>query len=147
LVDVLDTQPSSKPGPTKVLGDWSWETYRTDHGKASTIQFKKMVEVVDAFCQKQGWDLPYNLNKWYTGFKFGNRVVFSVHWASPYTWNVKLKIPEKTAKTYAGKQWEYQRYDNKFNEALYKLKNPDKPLIGDLKVLLLKSYKNVAGRK
>jgi hypothetical protein len=147
LVDVLDTPQVNKPGPTTVFGEWSWETYKTDHGKTPSAQFRKMVNAVDTFCQKRGWDLPYNLNKYYTGFKFGNRVVFSVHWASPYTWNMKLKIPEKVAKTYKGKQWEYQRYDNNFKEALFKCRKPDDPTVGDLKDLMQKSYDNVSGRR
>jgi len=147
LVDVLNTQPSNRSGVTKVLGDWSWETYKADHDKDATIQFKNMVEAINSFSKKHDWDLPYNLNKCYTGFKLGTRVVFSVHWASNSTWNVKLKIPEKTAKQFQGKTWEYQRYDSSFSEALFKPLNPDAQAIGELKNYLIKAYENVSGRK
>jgi len=147
LVDVLNNQPSNKSGITKVLGDWSWETYKADHDKDATTQFKNMVEAFDSFSNKHGWDLPYNLNKYYTGFKLGTRVVFSVHWASNSTWNVKLKITEKIAKQFQGKDWEYQRYDSSFHEALFKPLNPDAQAIGELGKYLIKAYENVSGRK
>lgn len=147
LVDVLDTRTSAKSGQTKVLREWSWETYKEDHGKEATLQFKKMVEAIDDFSKKHEWDLPYNLNKYYTGFKLGTRVVFSVHWTGTYAWNVKLKIPEKVAKQYVGKLWEYQRYDNSFHEALFKPLKPDTQIIGELKYYLIKAYDNLSGRK
>lgn len=148
LVDVLNTEPSNRSGVTKVLVDWSWETYKADHDKDATVQFKKMVETIDGFCKKRGWDLPYNLNKYYTGFKLGqNRVVFSVHWASNSTWNMKLKIPEKLAKQFKGQNWEYQRYDNIFKEALFRPLHPEAQVVGELGKYLMKAYENVSGRK
>ena len=102
LVEVLE-ETIKKVGSTKVAGQWSWETYEVDHGKEATAQFRKVVETVDAFVKKQGWTMPHNLNKYYTGFKSGNRVAFSVSWGGTYTWHLTLKVPESTAKTFKGK--------------------------------------------
>ncbi len=145
-VEVLEKQPT-RPTTTKVLEEWSWESYEKEHGKEATLQFKKMVGEIASFIKKNKWNLPYNLNKYYTGFKSGNKVVFSVHWASTHNWDVKLKISENIAKAFKGKNWEYQRYDNNFNEALFRLKYPNMPIVGELGAYLMKAYENVFGKK
>lgn len=147
LVDVLDKPTNNRAALTKVLEEWSWESYENEHSKEATLQFKKMVEEIEKFSKKHKWALPYNLNKYYTGFKLGTRVVFSVHWASTYNWYVKLKISENVAKAFKGKYWEYQRYDTIFNEALFRLKNPQKPIIAEIGGYLIKAYENVFGKK
>ena len=67
--------------------------------------------------------MPFNINKNYTGFKNGNRVVFAVSWGGTYEIKIKMKIPDKTAKGFNGTNWEYQRYDATFKEAIFKLKD------------------------
>jgi len=146
IVEALEKLPSSR-STTKVFEEWSWESYEKEHGKEATLQFGKMVGEIASFAKKHQWNLPYNLNKYYTGFKLGNKVVFNVHWASTYNWDVKLKISEKVAKAFKGKNWEYHRYDNNFNDALFRLKNPQKPVVAELGTFLLQAYANVSGKR
>lgn len=44
LVEVIEEQPASKVGTTKVLGDWTWEFYEKEHGKEATMNFHHAVE-------------------------------------------------------------------------------------------------------
>lgn len=147
LVENLETAPGPRAKTTKVLGDWDWDYYEEKHGAAATAQFRKAVGNVEAFAQRQGWSLPFNLNKDYTGFKLGNRVVIAIGWAGSKAWNIQLKLPEDFDHGFQGEFWEFQRYDSAFHNALYRTLNPDDPNIEELEPLLLAAYEYVSGRK
>ena len=93
LVETLEDTSRKKVGITKPMGDWSWEYYEENHGKEATAEFKKAVDALAAFVKEQKWNLTYNLNKYYTGFKLGYKIVYSVQWDSTQKWSLKLKIP------------------------------------------------------
>jgi len=145
LVEVIEEKQGPKPGVTKVMGDWNWDYYESEHGKDATAQFRKAVEALDTFVRDQGWDMQYNLNKYYTGFKLGNKVVFGVNWGGTYSWKLSLKLPELAADGFKGEHWEFQRYDISFHQAILRPLQSDSPKIGRLKPLLVQAYKYVSG--
>jgi hypothetical protein len=147
LVDVLAEKPSPKVGTTKVMEEWDWDFYEREHGKEATQHFRKAVEAIAAFVEKQGWDLPYNLNKYYTGFKLGNRVVIGVYWGGTHAWNVGIKIPKESAEDFAGSDWEFQRYDSDFNNAVFRPKDWKAQEIHELEPLMIAAYKYISGTK
>ena len=138
-VEVLELE-DKKIVSTKAKADWSWDYYEKEHNKESMLQFKSVVEQIEKYCKEQNWNLPYNLNKNYTGFKSGTRVVFSVSWGSTFTWNVKFKIPEKEAKEIKLSGWEFQRYEKTFKEAVFKAKKPEKADVKELDRLFKIAY-------
>lgn len=143
LVEVIEEKPGPRPGVTKVMADWDY--YESEHGNEATAQFRKAVEALDAFVKAQGWDMQYNLNKYYTGFKLGNKVVFSVNWGGTYSWKLSLKLPELAADGFKGEHWEFQRYDSSFRQAILRPLKPESPQIGELSPLLVQAYKYVSG--
>ena len=145
LVEVLENQPVVKVTTTKVMGNWDWDYYEQEHGKEATSRFRETVDALAQFVHKQGWELPYNLNKYYTGFKLGNKVVFSVGWHGAHAWKIHMKLPESVARDFKTPNWEFQRYDNQFNEALFRLKSTGKISVDALEPLLVAAYKQVAG--
>jgi len=147
VVEVLEDKPQRKVSVTKVMEEWDWDFYESEHGKEATAQFRSVVEAVAALVARQGWELPYNLNKYYTGFKLGNRVVFSVAWGGTYAWNLRLKLPEEVARGFRGQFWEFQRYDNSFHEAVFRPLAPDSPDITELESLFVEAYQYVSGRR
>lgn len=124
-----------------------WGFYEGEHGKEATAQFRNAVEVVAKLAVEQGWGLPYNLNKYYVGFKLGNRMVFSVGWGGTYAWNLRLKLPEGTARSFRGQSWVLQRHDRGFREAVFRPLNPDSLDFSELKPLLIEAYQYVPGRQ
>jgi hypothetical protein len=102
LVEVLDQEQPAKPGLTTVKGDWTWEYYEQEHGKAATAEFRSAVETLARHVSHHGWDLPYNLNKEYTGFKLGNKVVFEVAWHGTHSWKVRAKLDKQVAEEMRG---------------------------------------------
>ena len=145
LVETLEDTSHKKVGITKPMGDWSWEYYEENHGKEATAEFKKAVDALAAFVKEQKWNLTYNLNKYYTGFKLGYKIVYSVQWDSTQKWSLKLKIPEEVAKNYTGHKWAYQRYDKSFNDAIFRTLSGNYENIDELKDLLILAYKHVSG--
>lgn len=147
VVEVLESTPQRKVSTTKVMGEWDWDFYESEHGKEATVQFRSTVEAVAALTTQQGWELPYNLNKYYTGFKLGNRVVFSVAWGGTYTWNLRLKLSEDVARGFKGQLWEFQRYDSSFHEAVFRPVKLDSTDITELEPLFISAYQYVSGRR
>ena len=146
-VEVLDATPPIRPTTTKVMGDWDWEYYESEHGKEATDQVRSVVGDLEKIVTEMGWILPFNINKYYVGFKLGNRVVFNVAWGGTYTWNVRFKMPKEEAQAFKSNNWEFQRFDNNFHEASFRPLQLDYPHIEELKPLLLQAYKYVSGRK
>jgi hypothetical protein len=146
LIEVLSEQPTVKVVSTKVMGNWDWDYYEQEHGKDATAQFQKAVEAVEIFVKRQTWDLPYNLNKGYVGFKLGNRVVFGIHWAGTHAWNIRMKLPQEMAEKFDSPGWEFQRYDLGFHEALFRPKDRRSTSdINELSPMFLAAYRYVAG--
>jgi long-subunit fatty acid transport protein len=105
------------------------------------------VEAVAAFVDQQGWGVPYNLNKYYTGFKMGNKVVFSVNWGGTYAWKVNLKLPREVAERFQGQDWEFQNYDQTFHNAIIRPLHPEAPDIKELEPLFIEAYRHISGTK
>jgi len=147
VVEVLEETPQRKASTTKVMETWDWQFYESEHGKEATSQFRDAVEAVATLVAEQGWELPYNLNKYYTGFKLGNRVVFSIAWGGTYAWNLRFKLPEELARGFKGEYWEFQRYDGSFHEAVFRPLKSDSPDISELRPLFIEAYQYVSGRR
>lgn len=146
IVDIIEEQPSQRVTSTKVMGDWTWEFYEKEHGKDAVANFHRAVDELDEFVQKSKWNLPFNLNKYYTGFKLGNKVVFSVTWSGTHAWNIRAKITEEEAISFQGINWELQRYDTTFSEAVFRPKN-NKIDINELAPIFSKAYHRISGTK
>lgn len=145
LVEVLEEQTLPKNRTTKVLGEWDWDFYEKEHGKKSTSQFRKIVLSIDEIVNRKGWNISYNLNKYYTGFKLGNRVVFNVSWGGTYAWKVKMKVPEVVAERTQLEDWELQRYDQNYSEAVFRPVDSEDPDVNQLEPLFIEAYNFVAG--
>lgn len=145
LVEVLEPEKPSRVTTTKPRGEWDWEFYESEHGEEATQQFRRAVEALDAFVRRQGWDIKHNLNKYYVGFKLGNRIVFDVTWAGTYAWKLEMKLREETAEGFEGEQWEFQRYDEEFRNAIFRPLQPESPDVTELEGFLIAAYKNIAG--
>jgi hypothetical protein len=144
-VEVVEEAPQLKITTTKGVTSWDWDYYESEHGKDATQQFRQAVEAIDAFVKKQGWNLPHNLNKYYTGFKLGNRVVFNVAWGGTKAWKLKFKLPKEIISGFKGKHWEFQNYDDAFGEAIFRPLKSQSPDISELQDFFLEAYKRVSG--
>jgi hypothetical protein len=143
-VELVEEVPQLRITTTKGLTAWSWDYYESEHGKEATQQFRTAVEAIAALVKQEGWDLPYNLNKYYTGFKLGSKVVFSVAWGGTYAWKVKCKLGKEDAVDFKGQDWEFQTYDDTFGEAVFRPTKPS-PETSELEPFFLRAYRRVSG--
>lgn len=146
LVESLDTSLPPKVITTKTRGEWDWKYYEKEHGVEATSQFRRVVEALAALAQRNGWDLQYNLNKNYVGFKLGNRLVFAVSWHGAKAWKVECSVQRKPPADFKGQHWELQRYDKDFDNAIFRPLNPETADVGELEPYLRASYKALAGK-
>ena len=145
MVETLVDMPRAKPTSTKVMGDWTWEYYETEHGKEPTQEFQIVVNQLAEFVKDQGWELPFNLNKYYIGFKFGNKVVFDVSWESTRVWAVRMKLPPEISEPFQGRTWRFQKYDATFKNSIFRLIPGSVINISELGEMLKAAYRNVSG--
>lgn len=146
LVETLEDSLIQKVKVTTAQEEWTWDYYETNHGKEPTHEFKTLVGLLDGYAKDKGWKLPYNLNKYYTGFKYGNKVVFDVGWSGISNWQLRIKIPKKMAEGFSGQKWEFQRYDAPFNNALFRTKSGKAESLEEMGEFLLKAYDRIAGK-
>jgi hypothetical protein len=144
-VEIIEEAPQPKIISTKTGKKWDWEFYESEHGKEATGQFQKTVELIAAYAKKQGWELPSNINKYYTGFKLGSKVVFSVGWGGTRAWKIYMKLPKDLASGFKGKNWEFQAYNDVFGEAVFRPLNPQHPSVTELEGFFLEAFKRVSG--
>ena len=147
LVDIIEEKPQLRISTTKVMEDWDWDYYEKEHGKKATEQFHNTVDGLKVFVDKNNLDLPYNLNKYYTGFKLGSKLVFHVAWHGTHAWKVEIKIPGELAKEFTGESWEMQRFDEKWGKAIFRPIDPENADTSELEPLLLAAYKNISGTR
>ncbi|MHB9034507.1 MAG: hypothetical protein ACYC6L_15855 [Anaerolineae bacterium] len=145
LVEKLENDPAKRPISTKGKTDWDWAYYESEHGKESSDQFHKMVDALDSCNHNQRWELVYNINKDYVGFKYGSKLVYEVAWGGTYVWKLKVKLPENMAKEFHSTHWEFQNYSNEFKEATFRPLQPTQPSIEELEPLLRKAYDLLVG--
>lgn len=138
-VEVLENK-DKKIVTTKAKEEYSWEFYEQEYDKETTKQFKKIVDQIKQYCEKQNWNISYNLNKFYTGFKLGNRVVFYVHWEGKHAWSLIFKISENEIENFKSENWKFHKYDKNYNDAVFKSNNPENADINELDILFKKAY-------
>ncbi|HOD52347.1 MAG TPA: hypothetical protein PLJ71_22010 [Candidatus Hydrogenedentes bacterium] len=144
IVEELEEETQPRNVVTRALQHYDRAFYEREHGKQATAELFGMVKQIEEIVKRKGWQLQQKINKYYVGFKYGNKNPISVHWGGTHAWRVAIKIPEKTAKTFKAKNWEFQRYDKSFNQAI--LKPVSKHASArELEALLIQAFENVQG--
>lgn len=146
FVEYVTAEPQRKAITTKVKEDWDWERYQQQHGDEATEQFRSAVSAIAAMVDKYGWDLPHNINKSTTGFKLGNRVVFSVNWGGIYTWKIFMPLPPEAIEDYSAQNWRLKYYE-KYRHAQFYPLNPSDPHIEELEPYFVTAYKYISGTR
>ena len=144
-VEFLENPAPRKITTTKATIDWDWEYYESEHGVEATALFRKVVDEIEDFVKKQKWSAPYNINKYYTGFKIANKVIFSVAWNGTYAWSVRFKVPKEMAVDFKGEDWDFITFSDTFKEAYFRPKDPKNTSIKELESFFLEAYKRVSG--
>jgi len=145
LITKMEPEPEKRPRLTRGLQVYDQAFYEQSHGKEAVRQFMDITQEIEDLASDKRWGLQRKFNKYYVGFKYGNKLCFGVGWAGTNTWNLVLKVPEPVAKGVHTKHWEFQRYEQEWNQALIRCLDPGKAKAAELEELFEAAYRNIAG--
>lgn len=145
IVEQMEEEPQPRIVITKGMEVYDRDFYEREHGKEATAKFLNIVSQIEGLIKKHGWQLQTKINKYYTGFKYGNRNPFGVHWGGTHAWQVFIKLPESVAKHFTSSEWEVQRYEASFKQALFK-PLASKPKLDELEELMVDAYEKLRGK-
>jgi len=144
LIEKLEEQPTSVK-VTKGLEQYDQAFYEKHHGKTAVQTFFRTVGAIEAFAKERGWSLETKFNKYYVGFKYGNRLCFGVHWGGTHVWALFFKVPRDAVQNLKWQGWELQRYEDEWKQAIIRCHDPRNPDIAEVAELFDAAYKNVTG--
>lgn len=129
---------------TKPQGIYDEAYYRSNFNPASAEIFLDIVDKVERLCKNKGWDLERKHNKSYIAFKLGFPQVCGVNWIGSKSFCIYFKIPKAIAEGIHIDGIEPLRYEDEWNQVLYKIETKDYPL-EKLMPLFEAAYKNISG--
>jgi hypothetical protein len=145
LISQVSPELETKPKPTHGLEVYDQAFYERSHGKEAVRQFISATKKIERLCSARGWALDLKFNKYYAGFKYGNKVCFSVHWGGTHAWYLALKVAESVARKAKAEGWEFQRYEEQWGQAVMRCLDPEKAQVSELGRLFEAAYRNIAG--
>ena len=145
LVGKVEQIVSRKPSTTGALQTHDREFYESRHGKLAVDQFLGAVAAIESFARDAGWSLETKYNKYYAGFKYGNRVCFGVQWDSTHLWSVIAKVPKAFAASIEIAEWQNRGYEDMWKQVNLRPASPASPGIKALEGVFHEAYRNIVG--
>jgi len=145
LISRLSPEEQPKPKSTRGLAVYNREFYESHHDKEAVGQFLRVTEAIEKLVRNKGWHLQRKFNKYYAGFKYGNRLCFGVAWQAARAWNLFFKVPESAARNIQGQNWEFQRYYKQWKQINVRCIDPRKTDVAELEELFEAAHENIVG--
>ena len=118
--------------------------YAKEHNKESVKKFEQVINRVESFIHKNGWELEKKFNQGYIGFKYGFPLVFGIQWLGSRSFDFFFKMPKPKMKKIIVPGLEFRGYIDRWSQVEYKIDSPNFD-IKKLTPLFLASYKYVKG--
>lgn len=118
--------------------------YRSNFNPASAELFLQTANKVERIIKSKGWNLERKHNKTYIAFKLGFPQVCGVYWIGSKSFCIYFKLPRATAEAIHIEGITPLRYEDEWNQILYKIDSEDFP-IEKLMPLFEAAYKYVSG--
>lgn len=147
LVNPLETQESKpyKASTLRYTGAYDREFYESQRNPESVSMFLSVADKMEEYLKNKGWNLVRSNNKNYISFKSGFRIVCGVHWIGSRSFGLLFKIPKEKANTINIPEFPLLRYEDEWNQALYKIESADVDF-RKLDELFEGSYKAISGK-
>lgn len=146
LVEKLEEVAPRRSKTTKGKQTWDRAFYEREHGKEATATWFSVAAQMERIVKKHGWEIRKTFNKYYIGFRYGNTNPFCLHWGGTRAWNIQAKVPEAVARKFRAANWEFQRYDAGWKQAVIRPKNA-RAKVTELESLLKEAYQNIRGKE
>lgn len=128
----------------KPQGVYDEAYYRSNFNPASAELFLRTTDKVEKIIKNKGWHLERKHNKSYITFKLGFPQVCGVNWIGSKTFCIYFKMPRAIAESIHIEGLTSFRYEEEWNQILYKIDSEDYP-IEKLLPLFEASYKYISG--
>jgi hypothetical protein len=132
--------------PVSTTREYDEEFYKLNYNPNSAKEFWKLCTHLEEYIKAKGWNLTRSNNKVYVSFKYGFPIVFGVMFTGSKSFSLFFKIPKEIAVKTKIKDYNILRYDEQWNQALYKVESGDIDL-KKFEPLFSEAYKNIVGEK
>lgn len=144
LAEKLERKEERKAKTTRGKGEWGREFYEEEHGEKATAEMYEMAEQIQEVIARRGWNMRMEPKKYYLAFKYGNVLPFFLKWGGVYAWKLKVKVTKEEAEAFEAENWELQRYEDSWNQAVFRPTSP-KARAAELEDLLARAYERIRG--
>jgi len=140
---IEDEKPAT---PVSTVRQYDEDFYKKQYNPASAKEFWLLCNRLEDYIKAKGWNLTRSNNKGYVSFKYGFPIVFGVIFSGSKSFCLFFKISKETTESIKIKDHEMLRYEEQWNQALYKIES------GSLNLELFEplfeeAYKNIVGKK
>lgn len=146
FLNKLIIEEEKVPRPVSTIREYDEKFYRKYYNPNSAEEFWKLCNRVEEYVKTKRWNLKRSNNKGYVSFKYGFPIVFGVSFIGTKSFCLFFKIPREIAKKTKIKGHEMLRYQDQWNDALYKVESGAINL-NRFEPLFTAAYRNIVGEK
>jgi hypothetical protein len=145
LAERLEPEEKRRIKTAKGKGEWGRQYYEEEHGEKATAEMYQMADQIQEIIDRHGWNIRMKPTKYYLGFKYGNVLAFMLHWGGVYAWKVKVQVTQDEAEAFEAENWDLQRYEEAWHQAVFRRTSPDAKAV-ELEALLASAYARIRGK-
>jgi len=132
--------------PVSTIREYNEDFYMKRYNPKSAKEFWKLCDRIEKYIKTRGWNLTRSNHKGYVSFKYGFPIVFGVAFIGSKSFCLFFKIPKEIADKVKIEGQSLFRYEDQWNQALYKVESSDIDL-GKFDPLFTAAYDNIVGER
>lgn len=125
LTEQTEPELPRKVGLTRGQEVYDQDYYVKEYNKESVPKFLQAIDVEDGIIAEKNWDLGKKMNKGYVSYKYGFPIVFGVSWIGTKSFGLFFKLPKDKAESITIPGVSPHRYEEQWNQVLYKVERPE----------------------
>lgn len=145
FLNLLITEKEKTLKPVSTTREYTEEFYKKHRNPKSAEQFWSLAGRIEKYIKEKGWNLQRSNTTFYISFKYGFPIVFGIMFLGSRSFGLFFKVSRKTAEKIKISGYELHRYEDQWNQALYKVESADINL-KKFEPLFEASYRNIVGK-
>jgi len=132
--------------PVSTVRKYDEQYYKDNYNPKSAGEFWELASKIENYIKDKKWNLDRSNCSFYISFKYGFPIVFGITFMGSKSYGLFFKIPKETVERISIEGHQMYRYEEGWNQALYKVESADIDL-GRFEPLIEAAYKNIVGEK
>jgi len=145
FLNQLEVSEERKVKPVTTIREYTEEIYKKQRNPKSAEQFWTLANRIEKYVKRKRWALNRSNCSFFISFKYGFPQVFGVQFLGTRSFALFFKISKQTANKIRIPGYKLHRYDDQWNQALYKVESANINL-KKFEPLFLEAYNNVVGK-